>query len=196
MTSGALERVIRRAGAQRAAAAERCDLCSEPVPQEHRHMFDTERREVMCACQACALLFVRGAASEGHFRLLPQRRVRLPRVSTKVLGVPVGLAYFVLGEDGNVLAHYPSPLGSTDWEVDQEAWQEVLAQSPALATLEPEIEALLVNTAQDTYQHWIVPLDDCFRLIAVVRQHWHGLSGGSRVWEEIRRFFGELQERR
>ncbi|MGH3504842.1 MAG: DUF5947 family protein [Nocardioidaceae bacterium] len=171
-------------------------MCSEPVLREHRHMFDTERREVMCACQACALLFAQDTASRGHFRLLPRRRVRLPRVSTKVIGVPVGLAYFVLGRDANVLAHYPSPLGSTDWEVDQEAWRQVVEQSPELATLEPEVEALLVNTTQDTYQHWIVPLDDCFRLVAVVREHWRGLSGGDRVWQEIERFFAELEERR
>ncbi|MGH3095876.1 MAG: DUF5947 family protein [Streptosporangiales bacterium] len=196
MTSGALERVIRRAGAQRAAAAEHCDLCSDPVRHEHRHVFDSERREVMCACQACSLLFAQDAASRGHFRLLPQRRVRLPRVSTKVIGAPVGLAFFVKGKDGDVLAHYPSPLGTTDWEVDQEAWQEVAEQRPELATLQPEVEALLVNTARDTYEHWIVPLDDCFRLVAVVREHWRGLSGGDRVWEEIKRFFAELEERR
>lgn len=150
----------------------------------------------MCACQGCSLLFAQDAASKGHFRLLPQRRVRLPRVSTEVIGAPVGLAFFVPGTEGDVVAHYPSPLGTTDWDVDQEAWQQVVEHCRELSTLEPEVEALLVNTARGTYEHWIVPLDDCFRLVAVVREHWRGLSGGSRVWEEIERFFAGLEERR
>jgi hypothetical protein len=91
-SAGALERMIRRAGDRRREAEERCELCSVPVLADHRHMLDTERGDVMCVCQACSLLFSKGAASEGHYRLVPRRRVRLPAVSTKDLGVPVGLA--------------------------------------------------------------------------------------------------------
>ncbi|MDQ3886456.1 MAG: DUF5947 family protein [Actinomycetota bacterium] len=196
MSTGALERIIRRAGSRRVEVAERCELCSVPVPAEHRHLFDTERREVMCACQACSLLFVRDAASEGHYRLVPQRRIRLASVSTKALGVPVGLAYFVVRADGAVAAHYPSPAGPTQWEVDQEVWREVVDRCAELRSLETDVEALLVNTVRGQQHHWIVPIDDCFRLVAVVRREWKGLSGGSRVWPEIERFFAELTEQR
>jgi hypothetical protein len=177
-------------------AGERCDLCSAPVPPGHRHLLDTERGEAMCACQACSLLFVRDAASRGHYRLVPQRRLRLAAVATQALGVPVGLAFFVARGDGPVVAHYPSPAGATQWEVDPAAWRDVVERCPALGDLEPEVEALLVNTARGARQHWLVPIDDCFRLVAVVRREWRGLSGGSRVWPEIERFFAELTERR
>lgn len=196
MTSGALDRVIRRAGRRREAAAEHCDLCSAGVPEQHRHLLDTEREEVLCVCQACSLLFVRGAASEGHYRLVPQRRTRLADVPTKALGVPVGLAFFVPRENGDVIAHYPSPMGATQWEVDRQAWQQVLEQRSELSGLEPEVEALLVNTARGQRHHWLVPIDDCYRLVAVVRREWKGLSGGSRVWPEIEQFFATLEERR
>jgi hypothetical protein len=196
MTSRGLERVIRSAGTRRAEAAEHCDLCTVAVPERHRHLLDTERREVMCACQPCSLLFVRDAASQGHYRLVPQRRVRLPRVSTKELGVPVGLAFFVREPEGAVIAHYPSPAGATQWEVEPQAWRDVLDRCPELGTLEPYVEALLVNTAHGQQQHWLVPIDDCFRLVAVVRREWTGLSGGGRVWPEIERFFDELREQR
>lgn len=195
-SAGALERVIRRAGVRRRQSQERCELCSVPVLADHRHMLDTERGEVMCACQACSLLFSKGAASEGHYRLVPRRRVRLPAVSTKDLGVPVGLAFFVPRADGTVIAHYPSPAGATQWEVDPPAWAAVLDRHPELRTLEPDVQALLVNTARDQQQHWLVPIDDCFRLVAVVRREWKGLSGGSRVWPEIEQFFAELTEQR
>jgi hypothetical protein len=195
-SAGALERVIRRAGARRRESEERCELCSVPVLAGHRHMLDTGSGEVMCACQACSLLFSKDAASKGHYRLVPRRRVRLPAVSTKDLGVPVGLAFFVPRADGTVIAHYPSPAGATQWEVDPPAWAAVLDRHPELRTLEPDVQALLVNTARDQQQHWLVPIDDCFRLVAVVRREWKGLSGGSRVWPEIEQFFAELTEQR
>lgn len=197
MSQGALQRVIRQAGASRAEALEHCDLCGTRVPDEHRHLLNTESRAVMCACQACSLLFVRDAASEGHYRLVPRRRVRLTTaVPTGGIGVPVGLAFFVARTDGTVLAHYPSPAGATQWQVDEDAWLAVVEKSDVLATLEPEVEALLVNSARGRRHQWIVPIDDCFRLVAVVRREWQGLSGGSRVWPQIDQFFEELTERR
>jgi Family of unknown function (DUF5947) len=194
MTTGALERLVRRADARRRAAAERCDVCGTPLSGGHRHLLDVEADRVMCACRACSLLFVQEAASEGRYRLVPERRRRLPPFPTKRLGVPVGLAYFVPTRPGAVRAHYPSPVGATNWEVDTEVWQQVVADAPELDTLLPDVEALLVNTARGRQEHWIVPVDDCYRLVAVVRREWRGLSGGTSVWPEIDRFFGELTE--
>ena len=42
----------------------------------------------------------------------------------------------------------------------------------------------------------IVPIDDCFALVTLVRREWRGLSGGTRVWPEIDRFFAALTEHR
>ncbi|MYV47301.1 DUF5947 family protein [Streptomyces sp. SID2888] len=193
MTSGALARVIRSA-ADRRTDAERCDLCGADVPSDHRHLLDTGDEEVLCACRPCSLLFVKEAASEGRYRLVPLRRVRLPPVGTRGLGVPVGLAFFVRHADGTVSAHYPSPAGAMRWEADPEAWREVVAACPPLAGLEPDVEALLVNTARSADHHWIAPIDDCFRMVALVRTLWRGLSGGSQVWPAIDRFFAELTE--
>ena len=159
------------------------------------HLLDTERGEVMCCCQACSLLFDE-AASKGHYRLVPRRRVRLTAARTKDLGVPVGLAFFVPRADDRVIAHYPSPAGATQWEVEPQAWAEVVDSCLQLRTVTPDVQALLVNTARGEQHHWLVPIDDCFRLIAVVRREWKGLSGGSRVWPEIERFFAELTEQR
>lgn len=194
MTSGALARVIRSA-ADRRPGAERCDLCGADVPPGHHHLLDTDREGLLCACRPCSLLFVDEEAAQGRYRLVPRRRVRLPPVGTRALGVPVGLAYFVPHADGTVSAHYPSPAGATRWEAEPQAWREAVAHCPPLATLVPDVEALLVNTARAAKHHWIVPIDDCFRLVAVVRREWRGLSGGDRVWPGIERFFAELIER-
>jgi len=115
-------------------------------------------------------------------------------VPLAALGVPVGLAFFVAGDDGQVTAHYPSPAGATQWQVPPEAWAQARSECPLLASLVPAVEALLARAARGRSDAWLVPVDDCFRLTAVVRQHWRGLSGGDRVWPEIERFFSELEE--
>jgi hypothetical protein len=191
----ALERVIKRAGTRRRDLAEHCELCSEPVAGQHRHMLDTDSGEVLCACTACSILFDRDAASNGHYRLLPERRLRLTAVDPGLLGVPVGLAFFVREADGGVRAHYPSPGGATRWEIDADAWRAVVRACPALADVTPLVEALLVNTTGDRRDAWLVPVDDCFRLVAVVRREWTGLTGGDRVGPAIERFFDELGRR-
>lgn len=196
MSTGALERVIRRAGARRREAAEQhCDLCRETVGEGHRHLLDTETGEALCACTACALLFDRPAASDGHYRLLPDRRIRLTGVDPRPLGVPVGLAFFVRQDDGEVFAHYPSPAGATRWGIQDAAWDTVVRGCPVLAGLAPLVEALLVNTTGERREAWLVPVDDCYRLVAVVRREWTGLTGGDRVGPEIERFFEELGRR-
>ncbi|AXI90400.1 hypothetical protein SAM9427_35255 [Streptomyces sp. ETH9427] len=193
---GALARLV-RASADSTAAAESvsCDLCAAPVPDEHAHLYDTGKQEVRCVCRPCSLLFAQGGAGDGHYRLVPRRRARLPRVDTEVLGVPVGLVFFVPRADGTVTAEGPSPAGAMRWQVDAAAWQQLAAACPQLAGVEPEVEALLVNTVHGLDHHWIVPIDDCYRMVAVVRREWRGLSGGGRIWPALERFFEDLTER-
>jgi hypothetical protein len=51
-----------------------------------------------------------------------------------------------------------------------------------------------VNRARGAHEHFLVPIEDCYRLVALIRTHWRGLSGGSEVWDEIERFFSEERE--
>jgi hypothetical protein len=196
MTAGALRRVIDRAG-ERAASVERCGMCAGSVGPEHRHIWDEQDQQVICACPACTLLFQREAAGGGRYQLVPTRGSRLPGPSIKELAVPVGLVFFVKRQDGRVFGHYPSPLGTTESEIDAESWRKVEARSPALAGLKPRTEAFLVWTGPrgDGDQQWLVPVDECFRLVALIRRHWTGMSGGSAVWREVARFFDDLGRR-
>jgi hypothetical protein len=196
--AGALDRVIKRSVRPRQAPEERCDLCGAPVAATHRHVLETERQELLCACTACSLLFDQDGAGRGRYRLVPDRRVRLD--GQQLLGwleVPVGLAYFVKSTaEGRVVARYPSPMGATRWELDVATWAALEARLSDLRELRPDVEALLVNTARGAAECWIVPIDDCYRLVALLRREWRGLSGGSRVWEEVRAFFAGLRESR
>jgi hypothetical protein len=94
-----------------------------------------------------------------------------------------------------VLAFYPSPMGPTESLLELDAWAELEAANPVLGELEPDVEALLVNRARGRREHWLVPIDDCYELVGVIRTRWKGLSGGEEVWEAIGRFFDDLATR-
>jgi len=192
----ALERIAARTAARRDGAPQRCGVCAAAIAPDHRHLLD-EAEAVTCACPACVLLFDRSSPAGGYV-VVPDRRVRLRPASTDGLNVPVGLAFVVDRGDGQVVAHYPSPLGSTEAAVDPDAWASLVASAPALSTLRPRVEALLVrtNSRAAADEVWLVPIDDCFRLVAAIRQHWTGMSGGSAVWLAVARFFDDLARTR
>jgi hypothetical protein len=96
---------------------------------------------------------------------------------------------------GRMMAFYPSPMGATESRLELDAWQELEAANPILGELEDDVEAVLVNRARAERSHWLIPIDDCYRLVAVIRTRWRGFTGGKEVWEEIDRFFAELKRR-
>ena len=192
----------RSASRERAEAQqESCDLCGEAIPPEHRHLLDLESRELMCACRACSLLFDRGAAGGGHYRLVPDRRLRLegfelPDPTWERLRIPVEMAFFFNSSaEGRVMAFYPSPMGPTESRLGLDAWSEIETANPILETLTPDVEALLVNRARGSRRHWLVPIDECYALVGTIRTRWRGFSGGSEVWRAIDAFFSDLDSR-
>ena len=199
--SGAAPSLRLAALARGSDALERCDLCGVPIAPGHRHLLDLSKRELMCACQACSILFASDAASAGHYRLVGDRRLRvddlaLDDAAWAELRLPVDMAFFFHNSsEGRVQAYYPSPMGPTESLLGLDAWSELEAANPVLATLAPDVEALLVNRVRGARGHWIVPIDDCYSLVGLIRTRWRGLTGGAEVWGEIARFFDELDRR-
>jgi hypothetical protein len=194
-----LARLAQRAPVEREPVLERCELCGEPIPAEHRHLLDLEPRELVCACRACSLLFDGSATT--RYRLVPDRRLRLEgfRMSDRTweeLRLPVDIAFlFRDSARGRVVAFYPSPLGATESLLALEAWDELERANPVLARMAPDVEALLVNRARGARQYWLVPIDECYALVGAIRTRWRGLTGGKEVWQEIATFFERLDRR-
>ena len=90
---------------------------------------------------------------------------------------------------------YPSPAGATECELDLESWQRLVAENPALADLEADAEALIVNRMADEPKHVIAPIDVAYQLVGVVKTSWEGISGGSATEEAVARYFEGLRER-
>lgn len=193
--------LAQRGTVAREEALERCELCGNPIAAEHRHLLDLAKRELMCSCQACSVLFASDAASAGHYRLVGDRRLAIPDlelsdVAWAELRLPVEMAFFFHSSAaGRVQAFYPSPMGPTESLLGLEAWAALEADNPVLRTLAPDVEALLVNRVRGARGYWVVPIDDCYALVGLIRTRWRGFTGGAEVWQEIGRFFEELDRR-
>ena len=104
-----------------------CDLCAAELADTHAHLIEMSSRRLVCACDACAVLFDNEGA--GKYRLVPRRvqllaDFRLPEEAWAALHLPIDLAFFLHSTSaGRVLAFYPSPAGATESLVPLEAWQ-------------------------------------------------------------------------
>ena len=99
-----------------------------------------------------------------------------------------------------VVALYPSPAGPTESLLPLDSWQDIVYENSVLSGMEPDVEALLVSRVDRSHgrsnaEYYLAPIDECFKLVGLIRAHWRGLSGGAEVWEEIARFFENLRRR-
>ena len=201
MSPSKLRQVVKRVAAEHEATIEHCELCGDAIPPDHRHMLDLRSRELMCACRACKILFDSGAAGGGHYRLVPDRRLRLvdfhmDDVAWEELRIPVDMAFFFHHTEARrVVAYYPSPAGPTESLLELDAWADLARANPVLDELEADVEALLVNRSRGARQYFLVPIEDCYALVGMIRTRWRGLTGGREVWEEIEAFFEGLAGR-
>jgi hypothetical protein len=178
---------------------ERCELCSAVLSPQHQHLLEPANRRLACACDACAILF--DSAENGRYRRVPRRIQLLPDfyltdAQWESLHLPINLAFVYRSTPAKrVIAMYPSPAGATESLLSLESWDELVAENPILREFEPDVEALLIHRIGEAREYCRVPIDECFRLVGLIRTHWRGLSGGYTVWGEIAKFFGELKER-
>lgn len=185
--------------ANKPAVVERCELCSAELISEHDHLMEPATRRLLCACPACAILF--GYQAETKYRRVPRRiealiDFHLTDAEWHALGIPIHLAFlFRSSSAGRVVAMYPSPAGCTESLLHFDSWDELTAENPILRELQPDVEALLINRVRSTRAYYRAPIDECFKLVGLVRAHWRGLSGGTEVWKHIDKFFASLNER-
>jgi len=182
-------------------AEERCELCSQPIPPRHSHIVHVERRNLLCACRPCYLLFTARGAAGGKYRAVPERcldlgeRVLDPSQWDR-LQVPVDLAFFFFNSSlGRTVAFYPSPAGATESLLPLATWEEIARANPRVAALAPDVEALLVWKRPAGCASYLVPIDACYELVGIVRRHWRGFHGGEEAWRAITAFFASLTAR-
>jgi hypothetical protein len=204
--TGNVTDVLARIRATRAAprpVGERCEMCSEQISDEHRHVVNLEGRQLMCVCRGCYLLFT-DTAAELRYRSVPDRYLTFPdfaldRRQWETLQIPVGLAFFFHNSAlGRTVAFYPGPAGATESELDLAAWTDIRTADPRVDTIADDTEALLVRVPDDeaaSPQAYLVPIDTCYEFVGRLRMMWHGFDGGHDVRNYIDEFFALLDDR-
>jgi len=178
---------------------ERCELCGLELGPEHPHLIEVASRQIACACDACATLFD-GMAGTRYRRVSRAAKLlanfQMTDAEWDGLFIPINMAFFFCSSvEGRVLALYPSPAGAVESLLTLEAWNAMVERNVVLEHLRPDVEALLVNRVGQAREHFIAPMDECYRLVGLIRTNWKGLSGGAEVWGEIARFFNGLKLR-
>ncbi len=177
----------------------RCEMCSAAIDGEHAHVVETETGRMVCVCQPCALLF--GNQGSAKFRRVPRdvvvlRDFHMTDAQWNNLAIPIGLAFLVDStRAGRPIAVYPSPAGGTESEPMLDAWEALVDENPVLQEFEPDVEALLVNRIDGARDYLRVPIDECYRLVGLVRSRWRGFTGGVELWQEIGDLLAGLKRR-
>jgi Family of unknown function (DUF5947) len=198
---GALRRLMRenRERTPPRSVVERCEFCGTTLANEHRHVLNLSTHEVLCACNACALLFGTEGSGGGKYKVISSRYRSLKDFQMSdeqwdELMIPVNMMYMVYKTTAQrMMAFYPGPAGAMESLLELEQWDTMVEQNPVLHDMEADIEALLINRVRNANEYYIVPIDECYRLVGLIRSHWKGLSGGQEVWKMIDEFFMRLR---
>src|ERR671913_1213816 len=149
----AREESEKKEATEAAAQEEYCDLCGQIIPPDpdHRHLMEVSTREIMCVCRPCSILFDSEAASEGRYRIIPDRHLfledfEMSDVQWERLRIPVDMAFLFYSTPAErVAAFYPSPMGPTESLLKLSAWEELERYNPVLEGMQRDVEALPVN---------------------------------------------------
>ncbi len=204
-SSGSPLDVLRRVVSNRPppVVGEVCEMCAEPIRDEHQHLVSLAARQLMCVCRGCYLLFTDQHAAL-RYRAVPDRYLTFPDFDLQPgqwdsLEIPVGLAFFFHNSTlGETVAFYPGPAGAAESELPLESWNEICAENPELSLLLPDVEALLIRVpehGEGDPECYLVPIDACYELVGRLRSVWRGFDGGSDARKAIGDFFDDVTKR-
>jgi hypothetical protein len=206
MTGGALSDSfsLLRQFAGKHRSTERCELCGWELTGDHEHLVDPKARKLVCACAACAILF--GSQSGAQYKRVPRRvrflaGFRLTDAEWESLMIPINMAFFFESSvEKKIVALYPSPAGATESQLPLDTWSGIVEENPVLGAMAADVEALLVNRlgpsrGYSAAEYYLLPIDECYKLVWLIRSHWKGLSGGADLWKQLESFFADLKAR-
>lgn len=177
------------------SSAGHCELCPISLADDHKHLLDLQERRIVCVCPTCWSM----RSGDARYRPTGSRTLWLEHLELSdelwaAFGIPIGLAFFLHStESGRVVGLYPSPAGATECELELDAWDRLVAVNSVLEDLDPDAEALIVNRMVTPHLYAIAPLDDCYRLVGIIKSTWEGIAGGAEMEAAVQRYFDGLR---
>ncbi len=132
---------------------------------------------------------------------MPSTTSSCHRTAWDSLQIPVSVAFFFLNSElQRIAAFYPGPAGATESELPLDAWADLVAADPRLATMQPDVEAFLVRSEgrhgeREKAECYIVPIDACYELVGHLRMLWRGFDGGTEANRKLDEFFDDVKAR-
>jgi len=179
--------------------AESCDFCKVMLPETHQHVINIATRTVECVCDPCAVLFPSERSAKYKripriIRALPE--FRMTDEQWERLVIPIGIVFlYHSSRQSRLVGLYPSPAGAVESELDLSVWDEIEKENPCLGSLETDVEGVLIDRTRNPHEYFRVPIDECFRLVGMVRIEWRGFTGGPGVRNQISQFVDSLKQR-
>ena len=167
-------------------------MCATPLAPRHAHVLERRTGALRCACVTCERVMVAPGTPWAPVRRRWNRidDFRLTDDQWRAFGLPIDLAFFFTRRGtGHVVVRYPSVAGTVECGLPLSAWNDVVAANAVLQMLEADGEALLVNRLGTRRDYFIASIDECYRLVGLIRQHWRGFDGGPTAWAAIHGFF-------
>ena len=186
---------------KRPPPGERCDYCSTPLEHEHNHLIELAERRILCACRPCYIVFQPAGAAQGKYRAIPTRYRQITDFALgdaqwDALQVPIGLAFFFVNSlEQRTVAFYPSPAGATESLLPLETWGEITAQYADFASIQPDVEAILIQRNREVSRAFIIPIDSAYELVGLIRSSWKGFDGGQEAHAKIADYFERVRQR-
>jgi hypothetical protein len=194
---GMLQEMLKK----RPPPGERCDFCSTPVTPEHSHLIELAVRRILCACRPCYIVFEPEGAAQGKYRAVPTRYREITAFAIDdapwdSLQVSIGLVFFFYNSlEKKMVAFYPSPVGATESLLPLDTWDEITARFPELASIKPDVEAILMQRTRESSRSFIVPIDSAYELVGLIRTSWKGFDGGEEARKKIAEYFDKVRLR-
>ena len=183
-------------------AGEVCELCAEPIPDDHGHLVDLAERHLLCACRGCYLLFLSEGAGGSHFRSVPERYLAFPDCR------PLAGAMGQLADSGRRGLLLPQLLPGPRRRVlpgTRRARPSPSSRSirgprssqptPPSTRCSPTWRRswCAARTERGGTECYIVPIDACYELVGHLRRLWRGFDGGQEANAKLDAFFDDLR---
>jgi len=186
---------------KRPPEGERCDFCATPVAPDHDHSIELAARRILCTCRPCHIVFEPVGAAQGKYRAIPNRYREVSEfvvddATWDSLQLPIGLVFFFYNStERRTVAFYPSPAGATESLLPLEEWVGIVARYPEFSSIEPDVEAILIQRNREVSRCFIVPIDAAYELVGLIRTCWKGFDGGQEAHQKIAQYFEKVHTR-